>query len=180
MGSNGSKTLLKAIGLGVIAGMRSMSAPALVSNHIARSQPEEISDSPFKVMGYQKTATLLKGLAIGEMIADKLPVVPARVSTGPLIVRVISGAISGGAVCAAEGERAGRGAVAGGLAAIAGAYAFYHLRRNVGEETNVPDPLLGLAEDVIVVKGGLGILGDSKPAVRASSPSSLPVTTAVK
>jgi uncharacterized membrane protein len=161
---NGSRTLVKAIGLGVIAGMRSMAAPALVSNHIARNPPEGISGTPFKVMANPKAATLFKGLALGEMIADKLPIVPARISTGPLIARAISGAICGGAVCAAEGERAGTGAIAGGLAAIAGAYGFYHLRRSIGEETNAPDILLGLAEDAIVIKSGLAILGGSKPA----------------
>ena len=164
MRSNGTKTLLKAIGLGIIAGMRSMSAPALVSNHIAGSKPEGISETPFKVMGYPNTASLLKGLALGEMIADKLPVIPARVSAAPLIARVVSGAVCGGAICAAEGERVEFGAVAGGLAAVAGAYGFYHLRRAIGEESKVPDPLLGLAEDAIVIMGGLTILRESKPA----------------
>jgi uncharacterized membrane protein len=164
MRSNGTKTLLKAIGMGVIAGMRSMSAPALVSNHIAGNSPEGISETPFKVLGYPKTAYLLKGLALGEMIADKLPVVPARISPGPLAFRIISGAVCGGAVCAAEGERADIGAIAGGVAAIAGAYGFYHLRRSVGRESKAPDPLLGLAEDAMVITGGLKIMGGRKPA----------------
>lgn len=164
MRSSGTGTLLKAIGMGVIAGMRSMSAPALVSNHIARNRPEEISETPFKALGYPKTAHLLKGLALGEMIADKLPVVPARISPAPLAFRIVSGAVCGGAVCAAEGERADIGAIAGGLAAIAGAYGFYHLRRSIGEESKAPDPLLGLAEDAIVITAGLRIMGESKPA----------------
>ncbi|HYP26460.1 MAG TPA: DUF4126 domain-containing protein [Blastocatellia bacterium] len=164
MRSNGTKTILKAIGLGVIAGMRSMSAPALVSNHVAGGRFGAISETPFKVMGYQKTASLLKGLALGEMIADKLPVIPARVSAAPLIARVVSGAVCGGAICAAGGERVELGAVAGGLAAVAGAYGFYHLRRAVGEESGLPDALLGLTEDAIVITGGLAILGDGEPA----------------
>ncbi|HVF90520.1 MAG TPA: DUF4126 domain-containing protein [Blastocatellia bacterium] len=164
MPSNGTRALLKAIGIGVIAGMRSMSAPALVSNHLVRTHPKGSSDTPLKVLAYPKTATLLKGLALGEMIVDKLPVAPARIAPGPLAARIVSGALCGGVLCAAEGGRADIGAVAGGLAAIAGAYGFYHLRRNIGEESSLPDPLLGLAEDAVVIKGGLGILGESKPS----------------
>ncbi len=163
MGSNGTRTFLKAIGIGVIAGMRSMSAPALVSNHIAGNPPEGIDETPFKVMAYPKTAHLLKGLALGEMITDKLPVVPARISPGPLAFRIVSGAVCGGAICAAEGKRAGIGAIAGGVAAIAGAYGFYHLRRSIGRESKAPDPLLGLAEDAIVITGGLKIMGERRP-----------------
>ena len=164
MRSNGKNTLLKAVGLGIIAGMRSMSAPALVSNHLAGGGPEALSGTPFEAMARPKAASLLKGLALGEMIADKLPVIPSRISAAPLIARAVSGAVCGGAICAAEGERVELGAVAGGLAAVAGAYGFYHLRRAIGEGSKVPDPLLGLAEDAMVITGGLTILGESNPA----------------
>jgi uncharacterized membrane protein len=153
-----SFTYARAVAIGIIAGMRSMSAPALVSNHLAHDGSENLPDNPLMILASPKTARVLKILAIGEMVADKLPIVPARVSAGPLVARVISGGVSGAAVCGAAKGRTEVGALLGGLAAIAGAYGFYHLRRRVGQETAVPDPVLGMAEDAIVVVGGRMLL----------------------
>ena len=76
---------------------------------------EEISDSPFKVMGYPKTATLLEGAGHRrDDRADKLPIVPARISTAPLIVQRNLGRGLRGRICATEGEQRRAGAIAGG------------------------------------------------------------------
>lgn len=160
--SSDRKTFAKAIGLAIIAGMRSMAAPALVSHHFSRRQLQEIAPTPFRVLGSPKTAAALKALALGEMVADKLPMIPARISPGPLAARAISGALCGASICAAGRKQIGLGALAGSIAAVGSAYAFYHLRRKAGEETKAPDALLGLTEDAIVVLGGSCILGDGE------------------
>lgn len=147
-------TYAKAAAIGVVAGMRSMSAPALVSDRLAHDGSQDQSDNLLMILASPRASRLLRILAIGEMVADKLPMVPSRVSAGPLTVRVLSGGISGAAVCGAARKRTGVGAVLGGLAAVAGAYGLYHLRRKVGRETGVPDPVLGVVEDAIVVGGG--------------------------
>jgi len=113
------------------------------------------------ILASPRSASLLKILALGEMVADKLPIVPSRVSPGPLMARVVSGAITGAAVCGEANKRTEVGAILGGIGAIAGAYGFYHLRRRIGEKTGVQDPVLGLAEDVIVVGGGKMLLRQS-------------------
>ncbi|HEX8087988.1 MAG TPA: DUF4126 family protein [Blastocatellia bacterium] len=164
MPSSDTKTITKAIAMGMIAGMRSMAAPALVSNHFSHHQSKNIAGTPFRILGAPKTATALKALALGEMVADKLPIVPDRIAPASLVARTVSGALCGASVCAAERERMSLGGLAGGLAAIGSAYAFYYLRRRAGEESGLPDALLGLTEDAIVVCCGLNILGDGKPA----------------
>ncbi len=151
------RTDLKAVAIGIIAGMRSMSAPALASSYLARN--DNLAGSRLGVLASPAASTILKVLAAGEMIADKLPMIPARVSAGPLIARIASGAISGAAVSTADKRGAGVGAVLGGIGAVAGAFGFYHLRRGIGSETGVPDPLLGVAEDAIVICGGAAVLG---------------------
>ena len=110
-------------------------------------------------MGSPQVANALKIATIGEMVADQLPGIGARIAPGPLVARAVSGALCGAAICTAEGERAEVGALAGGLSAIGSAYAFYHLRRKLGESQNIPDAALGLAEDAIVF-GGRFLLGD--------------------
>lgn len=156
-----SLTYARAVAIGIIAGMRSMSAPALVSSHLAHNGLQNLSDNPLMLLTSPRASSLLKILALGEMVADKLPIVPSRVSAGPLMARVVSGAISGAAVCGAVKKRTNVGAMLGGIGAIAGAYGFYYLRRRIGEETGTPDPVLGLAEDAIVVGGGKMLLSQS-------------------
>lgn len=157
-----TNVFIKAIGMGVIAGMRSMAAPALVSNNLAHSQPRGIARTPLRAMAYPKTASVLKALALGEMVADKLPMIPARIAPASLAARAASGALCGASIFAAEDKRTALGGVAGALAAIASAYAFYHLRRGIGQEFKVPDTLLALTEDATVVCVGLNILGDGE------------------
>ncbi len=149
---------LQSIFIGMFAGMRSMSAPALVSNYLSDKQSPEIEDSVFRLLASQKAAYVLTMLAVGEMVADKLPIIPDRISPVPLVGRAVSGAICGASLSIVKDKDSNIGALAGGVAAIVSAYGFYHLRRKLGEDTGIPDVLIGLAEDVIVVKGGQSIL----------------------
>ena len=157
-------TYIKAISMGVIAGMRSMSAPAFVSNYLAPQNSKELANSSFSFMGSARVANVLKIAAVGEMVADKIPSIPARISPGPLAARIISGAVCGASICAAEGERIDIGAIAGGLSAIGSAYAFYHLRRVIGEMQILPDGIVGLGEDGLVIYGGLTTMSDDTSA----------------
>ncbi|HEX8138171.1 MAG TPA: DUF4126 family protein [Pyrinomonadaceae bacterium] len=154
------KTYVKAICMGVVAGMRSISAPAFVSHYLARKESKELADSPFGLMGSQRVAQALKIAAAGEMVADKLPVIPDRIAPGPLAARILSGALCGASLCTAEGKRARVGAMCGALSAVASAYAFYHLRRKIGETEALPDAALGLSEDALVICTGLSVLSD--------------------
>lgn len=152
----------KAICMGIVAGMRSMSAPAFVSNHLARKGAEELNDSNFKLMASETTAKVLTVAAVGELIADKLPNIPARIEPQPLIARAISGAVCGAAICKSEGERADVGAILGGLAAIGSSYAFYYLRRSLSETEILPDPVIALGEDALVVAVSVAALSDEE------------------
>ncbi len=153
-------TYVKAICMGVVAGMRSMSAPAFVSSYLARKESKELADSPFGLMGSRRVVQALTIAAVGEMVADKLPVIPDRIAPGPLAARILSGALCGASLCTAEGKRARVGAICGGLSAVASAYAFYHLRRKIGQTEALPDAALGLSEDALVIGTGLSVLGD--------------------
>jgi uncharacterized membrane protein len=159
-----ANTYVKVICMGVIAGMRSMSAPAFTSDHLVRQNSETLADSPFRLMGSPRMAKALKVAAAGEMIADQLPGIPARISPAPLVFRFLSGALCGASLCTVEGRRVEAGAIAGGLAAIGSAYAFYHLRRRIGEGGTIPDALLGLAEDAIVIGSGVRVLSSDESA----------------
>ncbi len=151
-------TYLQAACLGVIAGMRSMGTPALVSDRLARTPSPALERSPLRWLGTDRAATITKFLAAGEIVGDKLPFTPSRIAPGPLFGRVLSGGLSGAALCVADGKRAEVGAVIGVAGAVAGAYGFYHLRRTLGQKLPIPDPILGAAEDVLAYGVGWAIL----------------------
>ena len=148
---------LKAIGIGALCGMRSMSGPAIVSSRLAGNS--RLGEDP--VLGYlvsKNAAGPLAVLAAGEMAADKFPFIPDRIAPGPIAGRAVSGALCGAAVCVADEGSAGIGAVAGAAAAVASAFAFFTLRKKLGETTGIPDALVGLAEDAVVLAAGSAIL----------------------
>jgi uncharacterized membrane protein len=93
---NTSRT--RALGLGVVAGLRSMLAPALLSRAASRGELGSIEETPFAVLASPRATQILALLAIGEAIADKTPVVPSRASTPVLLQRAVNGAVVGGAL----------------------------------------------------------------------------------
>ncbi|MGI9035572.1 MAG: DUF4126 family protein [Pyrinomonadaceae bacterium] len=153
---------IKAVFAGVIAGMRTFSAPAFVSRQLAGAKTDEFSQSPFGFLSSRQTANILKIMAAGEMVGDKLPMMPARILPAPLIARIASGAVCGAALCKSKNERADAGAFIGGLAAIISAYGFYYLRRELAENTRLPDVLLGAAEDALAIEIGLRVIDERK------------------
>lgn len=153
-----TNTYSRAAALGVIAGLRSMGAPALVSAHFARTPSPALTESPLGWLGMPKTAGVFRLLALGEMAGDKLPITPPRIVPAPLIARGVSGGVSAAALCVAEGKRAEAGAVIGIAAALASSFGFYHLRRWAGQAGKVPDPVLGAAEDALAYGVGRSVL----------------------
>ena len=93
-------------------------------------------------------------LAIGELIADKLPFVPKRTDLVPLLVRMISGGVCGGAL--SIHHSLGGGAAAGALGAIAGAFAGYSVRRAFATRLPGRDLFVALTEDALAI--GLSLL----------------------
>src|SRR5579884_1564473 len=69
--------------VGLMAGIRSSSALALV---------EEVRAAQFPLSKHHQN--VWRALVAGEVVADKLPFVPARVTTGPLLARIASAASS--------------------------------------------------------------------------------------
>jgi uncharacterized membrane protein len=117
--------------IGVVCGMRSAMGPAALVWRVH--------------VGGTRTRRLLTAAALGEVVADKTPLVPPRTSAPALGGRVLSGALCGRQLAGTWG------AMAGGLSALAATFGAYRARAALGEATKVPDPLLGVAEDALAV-----------------------------
>src|SRR6202795_855296 len=83
--------------IGVVAGLRSMTAPAVVS-WAARLGWLHVENTGLAFLGFTFTPYILSVLAIGELIADKLPKTPSRKTPGPFIGRIVTGAFCGAAL----------------------------------------------------------------------------------
>jgi uncharacterized membrane protein len=110
--------------LGLIAGLRSMTAPAAAARGV-RDGVFRVSGSPVEFMGYRYSPAIFALLAAGELVTDKLPITPSRKTPPQFFGRILSGALVG-ATAAGLGATAGSGSsnVASGVAAgAAGAVA---------------------------------------------------------
>jgi uncharacterized membrane protein len=63
--------------IGVVAGLRSLTAPAAVS-WVARAGRLHLENTGLAFLGFAATPYILTIVAIGELIADKLPQTPSR------------------------------------------------------------------------------------------------------
>jgi uncharacterized membrane protein len=153
--SNPGHALGRTLGLGAVAGVRSMSAPALLSRAASRGDIGGIEGTPFAFLASPRAARILTVLAVGEALADKLPFSPDRISAPGLIGRMSSGALVGGALFAAAERRAVLGAGLGLLAAAAASYPSYYLRVKTQEKLGAPNWAVGLVEDVLAEGAGL-------------------------
>jgi uncharacterized membrane protein len=104
--------------VGLVAGLRTMTAPAVVS-WSARLGLLSVAGTPLAFMGYKYTPIVFTLLAIGEIINDKLPKTPSRKSPPQFIARVLSGSLVGATVGAA-GHALVIGLVLGALGAVCG------------------------------------------------------------
>ncbi|WP_334164238.1 DUF4126 family protein [Phenylobacterium sp.] len=142
--------LILAFFLGVIAGLRTFTAPAAVA-WAAVSGRLILADTPMAVLGSPVAAWILTGLAALELVGDKLPKTPSRKAPGPFVARVVSGALVGAAVGWAAGQvlaGAVAGALGAGLGTLGGYAARMGLARRLGRD--LPAALL---EDVVAVVG---------------------------
>lgn len=94
--------ILLSILIGVVAGLRAMTAPAAVAWG-AYLGWFDISQSSLSFMGSLWAVTILTGLAIVELITDQLPSTPSRKLPAQLGARIATGALSGATITATDG-----------------------------------------------------------------------------
>jgi uncharacterized membrane protein len=94
-----------------------------------------------------------KAVALGELIADKLPNIPDRVAPAPLLGRVAAGALVGVMIGGRTGRSRGELAIIGGFVAFGSTHATYRMRRALSER--LPAAAAALVEDAIVVGAAL-------------------------
>jgi uncharacterized membrane protein len=151
------KPLWQVLGVGLLAGFRSASAPAVTSYILSHNKSKRLAKSNLSFMQSDAIASGLKYIAIAEFIGDKLPFAPDR--TKPIVItgRFFSGALAGAGIYKASGGNAITGALIGGTAAIVSTFGSYFLRKATVKASGIFDPIVGAIEDALVVGAGIGL-----------------------
>jgi uncharacterized membrane protein len=146
---------LIALLVGVIAGLRAMTAPAVVAWG-AHLGVLPVAGTPLAFMASPVAAWLFTVLALGELVTDKLPRTPSRKVPLQFGGRIVSGGFCGAVVTIGH-DGALVGIVAGVIGAVigtlGGAAARGALARALGRD--LPAALI---EDAIAVLGGIGLV----------------------
>ena len=151
---NSSLALGLSFAIGVVAGLRSFTAPAVVA-WAARLGWINLHGTPLSFMGSAWAVGVFTILALAELIADKLPKTPSRTAPVGLCARIVTGAVGGACLAVACGATLWLGALAGALGGIAGAFGGYHARVGLVRALRVPDFAVAIPEDLIAIGVGL-------------------------
>jgi uncharacterized membrane protein len=121
---------IRSFAIGAATGLRTMSGPTAVA------------------MG-TGWGRILPFLAVGELIADKLPSTPSRTIPAALVARMAGGALAGRSVAAAGGRNLLVGTLAGIAGAVGAAYAGAAYRKFASR--HIPAMVAALLEDGVAI-----------------------------
>lgn len=146
--------LLLALGIGIVAGLRSLTAPAVVAwaAHIGWIN---LHGSRLAFMGAMWTVGIFTVFALVEFVADQLPAAPARTAPVGLSARIVTGGLTGACLAIAGGATIWLGALGGAVGGIAGAFGGYQSRVGLARILHVPDFAIAIPEDLVAI--GLGL-----------------------
>jgi uncharacterized membrane protein len=147
--------LLLSILIGIVAGLRAMTAPAAVS-WAARLGWLNLAPTSLAFLGYAFTPWILTALALGELVTDQLPTTPSRTVPVQFGTRILSGGLSGGAIGAASGQLV-VGAIGGVIGAVIGTLGGRAFRARLAASFGRDRPA-ALIEDAVAIGGAFLIM----------------------
>ncbi|WP_274627934.1 DUF4126 domain-containing protein [Arvimicrobium flavum] len=142
--------------IGVVAGLRAMTAPAAVAWGAGLGWLP-LAGTWAAFMGHWAALAVFTVLAIVEFITDQLPSTPSRKVPQQFGARLVSGAFAGAVLGAATGA-ALAGAIASAVGAVIGTYGGADLRARLAAAFGNDRPA-ALIEDAVAIVGGLLIVG---------------------
>ena len=146
--------LLFAFLIGVVCGLRALTAPALVAWAAHRGWIH-LAYPRLHFLGSLASVTIFTLFAIVELVADQLPSAPPRTAPVGLIARMVLGALCGAALANAGAQSLAMGALAGAAGGITGAFAGFQVRTRAVKALKVPDFVIATLEDAVAIGAGL-------------------------
>jgi uncharacterized membrane protein len=155
-----SHVLVHTVLIGIIAGLLSLTAPAVVAwgAHLGWLT---LQNTALAFVGSTTAVVIFTLLAVFEIGVDKRPSTPSRLAPGVLIARVVCGGFCGAAIAASGGQAIVFGVGLGAVGAVAGAYVGHALRTRLVRALTVPDWVIAVLGDAVAIGGGLAIVAHS-------------------
>jgi len=147
--------LLLALLIGVVAGLRALTAPAVVA-WAAMLDWINLDGTWVEWVAHPITVTVLTILAVGELVTDQLPKTPSRKTPMQFAARLVTGGFAGAVIGTAWGYTFG-GLGAGLVGAVIGTLGGYEARKRLVAATGGRDLPIALVEDAVAVLGGLAV-----------------------
>jgi uncharacterized membrane protein len=148
--------LLLALLIGVVAGLRSLTAPAVVA-WAAFLGWIHLQGTWAAWVGNVITVVVLTILAVAELVSDKLPKTPARTAPPAFGARIVMGAFAG-AVIGAVPHHTFAALGAGVVGAVLGTMGGYQARKRLVAARGGHDLPVALLEDAVAILGAFAIL----------------------
>ena len=142
--------------IGFFAGLRSLTPPAAVA-WAAHAGWLKLQGS-LSLIGSVYSVAIFSLLAAAELVADKLPFIPNRISPPGLIARIVTGGGAGACIAAAGGQSMLVGAVLGAFGGVVGCFGGYYARTRAVKTLGAPDLPVALLEDVVAIGGCLWVV----------------------
>ena len=150
-------TIFAALVIGFAAGLRALTAPAVVA-WSAYLGFLDLRSTPFGFVASPVSVTIFSVLAIGEYVGDLLPNAPNRTAPGGLIARILTGSFSAACLLSAIGLPWGMGFI-GAIGAVAGTFG-----GDTPYETSKPKGFL-FGNSRRPVSHRLGVSGDTDDSI---------------
>jgi uncharacterized membrane protein len=141
--------------IGVIAGLRAMTAPAAISL-AARAGWVDLTTTSLAFLGYAYTPWLFTALALVELVTDQLPTTPSRTVPIQFGTRILMGGLTGGAIGASGGALI-PGVIAGIVGAVIGTLGGRAVRARLAAVFGSDRPA-AVIEDVVAIGGAFLIV----------------------
>jgi uncharacterized membrane protein len=147
--------LFFALLIGIIAGLRAMTAPAAVAWAVYLGWLP-VAGTWAGFMGHWIAVALFTIVALIELVTDQLPSTPSRKVPQQFGARVVAGALSGAVIGTAGGALVG-GLIAGVIGGVIGTYGGAEVRAKLAGAFGKDLPA-ALIEDAVAVLGALWIV----------------------
>jgi uncharacterized membrane protein len=152
-------TLVLAFLIGLLAGLRSLTAPATTAwaTYLGWLRLQ----GPLALIGSISSVAIFTLLAIVELVIDKLPQTPNRTSPLGLIARIVMGGLTGACVAAGGGRVIFLGAILGATGGVVGCFGGFRARTGLVKALGTRDFYVAVIEDLVAIAGCLWVLSRS-------------------
>jgi len=152
--------LALAFGIGIVAGLRTFTAPAATS-WAAYLHWLNLSRSHLAFMASVWAVAIFSlGVAV-ESVVDQLPKTAARTTAPQLTGRIIMGSLTGACPGIAGNAAVWLAVVMGAVGSLVGAFGGYHARAGLVRSLHVPDLAIAIPEDFVAIGLGLFLVSRS-------------------